>query len=181
MFKYIPKKQVELNYAKETNEFLNILLEGDAMMGHKEIANELRKKIDAQNIAVKKLIRIDELTPEEIEGIIALYDKWEDRIGTIIKKDELVRYEGELYKSLAEHTADANFNPIITNYHYVLATPKETIDYWKAPTGYQNDYSKGDLVIYKPDGKTYVSKIDGNSQEPTKDEPHNRYWELKEA
>ena len=31
-------------------------------------------------------------------------------------------------------------------------------------------------VIYEPNGKVYISKIEGNSEEPTKDEPHNRYW-----
>lgn len=137
-----------------------------------------RKEIESMKFANRKLIRVDELQEGELEEIIRLYDKWTDRIDTIIKKDELIRYEGELYKSLTEHTADADFNPVITNYRYVLATPKETIDYWKAPAGYQDVYSKGDLVIYKPDGKMYVSKINGNSQEPTKDEPYNRYWEL---
>lgn len=152
----------------------------------REFRNRIRKlgqgeeKIKSIQFAVQKLIRVDELEEGELEQIIGLYDKWEDRLGTEIKKDELTRYKGELYKALETHIADENFNPIETNYRYVLATPQQTIDYWVQPSGYENTYSKGDVVIYKPDGKTYISKIDGNSQEPTKDEPHNRYWELKE-
>lgn len=164
-------KEIEFNYDAKEPDFQEPL----TMQ-----IKKMKTKQSAIQFAVQKLIRVDELEEGELEQIISLYDKWQDRINTEIKKDELIRYEGLLYKALETHIADENFDPIETNYRYVLATPSETIDYWVKPTGYENVYSTGDLVIYEPNGKTYISKIDGNDQEPTKDEPYNRYWQLKQ-
>lgn len=139
------------------------------------VVPELRQQIDSITRAVQSLIRIDELTEEELEDIIKIYPEWQAEVE--YKKDELIRYEGVLYKSLVNHVSEAQFNPYITNYRYVVASaPTEVIPFWKMPTGYENAYAIGDKVIYEPNGKVYESKIVGNTQVPTKDEPYNRYW-----
>lgn len=145
----------------------------EALPDQEEVARILK----SVNYAIQKVIRVDDLTEEELEEIKNIYPKFEDLEGETIPKGQLLLFGGELYKSLSEHEVDKNYNPAETNYRYVLAAPEGVADFWKQPSGYEDVYNKGDLVIYKPNGKTYVSKIDGNSQEPTKDEPHNRYWE----
>ena len=145
-------------------------------MNRIEKAREFRNMVEANIKATQSLIRVDDLTPEELEDIINLYPTYESLIGKLVPKDTLLRYQGILYKTLAEITVSAEFNPIDTNYQYVKASASEVIPIWVLPTGYENAYDIGDKVIYEPNGKVYISKIEGNSQEPTKDEPHNRYW-----
>ena len=142
-----------------------------------EKAREFRKQLDATRFAIQKLVRIDDLSEEELDNIVMIYESFTELIGKTIPKGYLLRHDGVLYKSLKEHEVKKEFNPVVTNYLYVEASPKGVIPEWVMPTGYQNAYDIGDKVIYIPDGKIYISKIEGNSQEPTKDEPHNRYWE----
>ena len=144
-------------------------------MGRIEKAIAYRDRHEANLKAVQSLIRIDELTEEELEDIIKIYPKWKEEVE--YTKDQLIRHGCILHKVIQSHTSEAHFLPEITNYWYVEAySPAEVIPVWKKPSGAENTYPKGFRVIYEPDGEIYESLIAANNEEPTKDEPHNRYW-----
>ena len=137
---------------------------------------------DDKTQMVKSLTDFENASLETLESLYFL--KKEFKHGIFLEKNDLVEYEGGLYVSLQDHVADENYPPDTTNYRYVVKRKGthgdgEEPDLWEQPTGYENVYNKGDRVKYF-DGLIYVSKIDGNSQEPTKDEPYNRYWELEQ-
>ena len=140
-----------------------------------------QEKEDAKTQVIKDLVDFDNASIEELEALDFLHKKFEH--GILIEKNDLVEYEGGLYISLSDHIADENFPPGETDYRYTVKrkgthSDGEDPDPWVQPTGYQNAYSKGDRVLYLPDGLIYISQIDGNAEEPTKDEPHNRWWKL---
>ena len=125
-----------------------------------------------------EMMAVEDMTDE----IINFVPTWVD--GLRIEKGSYVTYNNIMYKSLQTHTANRDYPPDTTNYRYVIKRKGthgdgEEPDLWVQPTGYENVYNKGDRVKYF-DGLIYVSKIDGNAEEPTKDEPYNRYWELEQ-
>lgn len=135
-----------------------------------------------ENQAIKELVDFDSAPAEVLDKMDFLKKEFKD--GVFIMKNDLVEFEGGLYLSLQDHVADENYPPDKTNYRYVVKRKGthgdgDEPDLWVQPTGYENVYNKGDRVKYF-DGFIYVSKIDGNSQEPTKDEPYNRWWKLDE-
>lgn len=133
---------------------------------------------DDQIQIIKELTDFESASAEGLEKLYFL--KKDFRHGIFIEKNDLVEYQGGLYVSLQDHIADINYPPDTTNYRYTVKRKGthgdgQTPDLWIKPTGYENVYNKGDRVLYY-DGKIYVSLIDGNAEEPTKDEPYNRYW-----
>lgn len=170
MAEFVWKSKEEIDAEKKQNEIEQERL--DNLPDQFEVAEQM----EAVSLVVRKLIRVDDLTGEELDEIKALYPVWSPN-SIRYKKDEVFRYGDDLYKAVYEVVSTKEHTPDITS-AYTKVSAGGVIDYWKAPTGYENVYKKGDKVIYKPDGKIYISKIDGNSQEPTKDEPYNRYWGL---
>lgn len=124
----------------------------------------------------------DESLPEEVkQALLAIYPAW--TVGLMYKTGDVVQYNGEIYRYIATEpmTATEQLNPADAAYMWVINNVNaDGVQVWKLPTGYQNAYAKGDVVIYEPDGKKYTSLVDGNTQEPTKDEPYNRYWKPAE-
>lgn len=121
-----------------------------------------------------------ETVPDEILVTLDFLKK-DFRHGIFIEKNDLVEYNQSLYISLSDHIADENYPPGETNYRYTVKRKGthgdgEDPDPWVKPTGYENVYNTGDRVLYLPDGLIYISQIDGNAEEPTKDVPYNRYW-----
>ena len=132
----------------------------------------------AQYARKNNLIRVDELTEEEYENMIGLYSPWEMFIGQTIPEGTIVRYEGVLYQVVKgqTHKVEKHLDPVSMNYGYVEIPPVNAIPEWFPVDGYQDAQirKKGYKMTYN--GKVYESLIDGNTQEPTMDEPHNRYW-----
>lgn len=126
---------------------------------------------------IKKMMASSELSSEEKIALSEFYPNWE--IGLTYKKGDIVRFDEALweYFSSKETTATEALNPKDANYlWHKITIGEDGVAIWKRPEGYQDVYKKGDIVLYTPTGKKYESLIDGNSQEPTKDEPYNRYW-----
>ncbi len=104
--------------------------------------------------------------------ITALYPAW--ALGASYTAGDLVLYDGKLYKCLQDGTATDQTNPAAATYMWaetVKSTDGDNI--WVMPTGYQNAYAIGDVVLYQTDGKYYKSLIAGNTQVPGSD---TRYW-----
>lgn len=126
-------------------------------------AREFRKRIDANLQATRKLIRVDELSEEELIEMIDLYEGYQ--VDKLYKVDDIFKYEGKLYKVIQEHTSQADWIPSELPALYLSMMPENVIPEWKQPTGGHDAYKKGDKVIFN--GKVYESLIDGNTWSPT--------------
>ncbi len=128
-----------------------------------ERAREFRNRIDANLQAIRKLIRVDELSEEELLDMIDLYDNYQ--VGKSYKVDDIFKYEGKLYKVIQAHTSQENWLPSELPALYLNLMPENVIPEWVRPTGAHDAYNKGDKVIFE--GEVYESTIDNNTWSPT--------------
>jgi hypothetical protein len=127
-----------------------------------EKAREFRRKINANLQATRKLIRVDELSEEELLDMIDLYENYE--VGKSYRVDDIFKYEGKLYKVIQDHTSQEDWIPNELPALYLNMMPENVIPEWVQPTGVHDAYNTGDKVIYE--GKVYESIIDGNTWSP---------------
>ena len=132
-------------------------------MNRIEKAREFRKRIDANLQATRKLIRVDELSEDELLDMIDLYESYE--VDKLYKVGDIFKYEGKLYKVLQEHTSLENWIPSELPALYLNIMPDSVIPEWVQPTGSHDAYNTGDKVIFE--GKVYECIIDGNTWSPT--------------
>ena len=132
------------------------------MLNRIEKAKEFRKLINANLQATRKLIRVDELSEDELLDMIDLYESYE--IGKSYQVDDIFKYEGKLYKVIQEHTSQDNWIPSELPALYLSMMPENVIPEWVQPSGAHDAYNTGDKVIFE--GKVYESVIDGNTWSP---------------
>lgn len=142
-------------------------------MNRIEKAREFRKRMEANLAATRKLIRVDELSEEELTEMIDLYPSYE--IGKSYIVGDVIKYEGKLYKIIQAHTSQEDWLPIELPALYLNLMPENVIPEWVQPTMAEDAYKIGDKVIFE--GKVYESLIDGNTWSP-KDYPQG--WQLIE-
>lgn len=121
-----------------------------------ERARALRRKIEQM---------AENLTDEEAVDNSELYPVW-DPESHEYKVGDRIRYNGELYKVLQDHSSQADWSPETAAALFAKVLPGQDgteIGEWVQPDS-TNAYSKGDRVIY--DGKTYESLIDNNVWSP---------------
>ena len=101
--------------------------------------------------------------PDEtaLDGV-ELFPAWEP--GRASVSGERLRYHGELYRVLQDHTAQADWTPDAAPSLYVRVAEPGEIPEWKQPTGAQDAYNKGDQVRHTE--KIWTSDIDANVWEP---------------
>lgn len=133
------------------------------LLNRYEKAIEFRKLLNASVAAVKKLIRVDELTEEELTQIINLYDKYKTDAQYYV--GDIFKYNDKLYKVLQDHTSLENWTPSELPALYLSMMPDNIIPEWVQPTGQHDSYMIGDQVIFE--GAVYESTIDGNTWSPT--------------
>ena len=136
-------------------------------------AREFRKRIDANLQATRKLIRVDELSEEELLDMIDLYESY--KVDKQYKVDDIFKYEGKLYKVIQEHISLENWIPSELPALYLNLMPDNVIPEWVQPTGSHDAYNIGDKVIYE--GQVYESTIDNNTWNPI-DYPQG--WKLED-
>lgn len=122
----------------------------------------LEKALPAMLTAVKKLVRVDELTPEELLSIIDLYPDWVS--GEVYTAGDILQYGTLLYKVVQSHTSQADWLPDKVPALYSPINPPTVIGEWKQPTGAHDAYKKGDKVLFG--GVVYENLIDGNTWSP---------------
>ena len=125
-------------------------------------AREFRRKIDANLQAIRKLIRVDELSEEELTEMVDLYKSYQ--VDKLYKVNDIFKYEGKLYKVIQEHTSQEDWIPSELPALYLNLMPENVIPEWVQPTGNHDAYNTGDKVIYE--GKVYESLIDNNTWSP---------------
>ena len=136
-----------------------------------EKAREFRNRIDANLQATRKLIRVDELSEEELLDMIDLYESYQ--VDKLYKVDDIFKYENKLYKVIQEHTSQEGWITSELPALYLNMMPENVIPEWIAPIGSHDAYNAGDKVIFE--GEVYESIIDSNTWSP-KDYPQG--WKL---
>lgn len=103
------------------------------------------------------------LTDEQALKVTALYPLW-DAAKTYAVGDR-VRYAGNLYRCLTDHTAQAAWTPTDAPSLWAKVLTSETGEIlpWVQPDS-TNPYAKGDKVTHN--GKTWESLVDNNVWEP---------------
>lgn len=124
---------------------------------------EFRKMIEGNINATRQLVRVDDLTVEELQDIIGIYDRY--ILDHNYKTKDIFRFKGELFEVISDHTSQADWVPNELPAIYKAFMPEDIIDIWVQPLGGHDSYSKGDKVIYE--GLVYVSIVDNNVWEPT--------------
>ena len=125
-----------------------------------DLKNRLKavtKVLDAASLTVQQAT----VTDEQALELKNFYPEFE--IGKAYKKDEMFRYQGELYRVAQDHTSQAQWVPGATGteslYYKVTLDPETGYEEWKQPTGTHDAYSYGDVV--KHNGKLWISTVQG--------------------
>ena len=112
----------------------------------------------------------------KMDQIIESFPRWV--INNSYEPDEIVEYEGSLYRVLQSHTSQADWTPDVSPSLYVDVTIRQVgeetgeIQEWEQPDS-TNPYNTGDKVIFE--GVIYESTIDGNVWSPTN---HPEGWRV---
>ena len=131
-------------------------------MSRLDKAREFRNRINANLQATRKLIRVDELSEEELFEMIDLYPQYKMDYPYMV--GDIFKYEGKLYKVIQTHTSQLDWVPDELPALYLNLMPDNVIPEWVQPTGGHDAYNIGDKVIFE--GNVYESLIDGNSWSP---------------
>ena len=128
---------------------------------------------------------LDELPDDDVEALTALYPQW--RAGVALALNDLVRFQGVLYKVVQAHTTQADWTPPTVPALFTrFRNPETGPEPWVQPTGAQDAYAIGEQVTHDNpnDGGAiwvYESAIDANTTEPGRDGELDRYWTPVEA
>ena len=126
----------------------------------KDVSEPIRK---ASQIATKKMIVMDELTPEEMDELIDVFDDWE--VGRAFRVGDVLTYQGQFFEVIQAHTSQSDWTPDTVPALFKSHAPAGVIPEWQQPTGGHDAYSIGDKVMFE--GKVYESVIDANTWSPT--------------
>lgn len=129
----------------------------------------LELDLDKTKKATGKLVFASDLTQEELDELMDLYEDWKS--GESVKVGEIRKYSGKLYRVIQAHTTQADWTPDSVPALWNEYTPpttedgEEIIPDFKQPTGAHDAYKKGDKVRFE--GKIYESIIDNNAYSPS--------------
>lgn len=143
-------------------------------MDRLQLANEFYNKIQANLNATRKLIRVDELSEDELTEMIDLYPQFE--LGYAYQIGDIFKFDNKLYKVIQAHISQADWLPDVNPSLYLNLMPENVIPEWKQPTGSHDSYNVGDKVIFE--GKVYESTIDNNTWSPRE---YEQGWKLIEG
>lgn len=125
---------------------------------YEESLPSVESRLESIAFAIQKLIRVDELTEEELSEMISLFPTWESALyrGKQVEKDTKYVYNGRLYKVVTPHIPQENWNPEKDNGAlWDEVVPPGVIDEWEQRYGH-NAYQPGDKVIWE--GEVYEAK-----------------------
>ena len=140
----------------------------------------LELDLDNTKKATRKLVFASDLSQEELNDLMDLYEDWE--AGENVNVGDIRKYNGKLYRVIQAHTTQADWTPDSVPALWVVYTPpttedgEEIVPDFKQPTGAHNVYNKGDKVRFE--GKVYESLIDNNAYNPN---DYTAGWKLIEG
>ena len=136
----------------------------------------LGKRIDGQEallgaarVAARRTVAADAdaMTADELAACAPLFDAW-DGGSVAYSVDDIVAYDGALYRCAQAHTSQAGWMPDISRALWtpmgISADDPEAVPDWVQPTGSHDAYPKDSHVMHN--GVEWVSNMDGNVWEP---------------
>ena len=146
----------------------------------KEVERSIVRQSQLQTAAVLFVnANTKALTDEQALSISLLVDEWVK--DTPYEKDQIIRYQDELYRIGQDHTSQEQWIPGQTGTEALYSHIKineEGYEEWKAFDGVSGVYDKDQIVTDLTDGKLYISKIPNNVWGPPSQQPS--YWDLYE-
>lgn len=116
------------------------------------------------------------LADDQVAGISSFLRDWKE--GEKFEKDEPFNHDGKTYRASQDFTGQAQYEPGgsgLESLFYEIVIAPDGIIVWQMPKGGHDCPNLGNKRHYPDaDGPVYVSKRNGNTSEPTKDE----WWEL---
>lgn len=116
------------------------------------------------------------LTDDQVAGVSSFLRDWKE--GEKFEKDEPFNHDGKTYRASQDFTGQAQYEPGgsgLESLFYEIVIAPDGIIVWQMPKGGHDCPNLGNKRHYPDaDGPVYVSKRNGNTSEPTKDE----WWEL---
>lgn len=118
------------------------------------------------------------LTNEQAFKVSAFFKEYE--VGVFYEKDDIIRYNGDIYRIGQDHTSQQNFVPgeeETRSLYSKIEITDSGYEVWKEYDGVSGIYSKGQIVQDPSDGNLYKSLIDSNVWGPPSE--YLTYWELQ--
>ena len=125
--------------------------------------------LGAARVAARRTVAADAdaMTADELAACAPLFDAW-DGGSVAYSVDDIVAYDGALYRCAQAHTSQAGWTPDTTRALWtpmgVSADDPEAVPEWVQPTGAHDAYAKGSHVMHG--GVEWVSDLDANVWEP---------------
>lgn len=137
-------------------------------------ASQLAQIRTAVSLSVRDMAST--LTDDQVAGVRSFLRDWAK--GEKFEKGEPFNHNGKTYRASQAFTGQTQYEPGgsgLESLFYEIAMAPDGIIVWQMPKGGHDCPNLGDRRHYPDaDGPVYVSKRDGNTSEPTKDE----WWEL---
>lgn len=132
-----------------------------------QLQNDMTEVLASNNTlrtAVPAILMNANLPDDSAYLLKNLYPEW--KVGQKYTKDQMVLYDGELYKIVQNHTSQDQYRPGAgTESLYIKVVMTESgYPQWTMPTGAHDAYNNGDVVYHN--NKLWQSKVDGNVWEP---------------
>lgn len=113
--------------------------------------------------SVANMVRRDIITGGQYDKLISIHSEF--TIGSAYIKDEIVRYNGNIYEVIQGHTSQSDWTPDSTPSLFKKVVPRGVIPNWSQPTGAHDAYSLGYIVLHQ--NKIWESTVDGNTWKPS--------------
>ena len=125
--------------------------------------------LGAARVAARRTVAADAdaMSVDELAACAPLFDAW-DGGSVAYSVDDIVAYDGALYRCAQAHTSQAGWTPDATRALWtpmgVSADDPEAVPEWVQPTGAHDAYPKGAHVMHG--GTEWISDVDANVWEP---------------
>lgn len=143
-------------------------------------AEEIQADIDAipppppdpVRVVFQTLAQTDVLTPAQALENRAMFDLWQERIGTQAATGEYLRYEGGLYRVKQAHTPQAHQPPSV----HTAALYTRVQEPGSGPEAWVQGQSYAKDVEVTHVGGVWLSGVDNNTYEPGGEGVHDYIW-----
>lgn len=115
---------------------------------------------------VKKILNgkvlASELTSDELDAIISLYDNWAP--GIAVSNNQIYAYGDKLYKVIQAHNTQSDWPPDTSPALFAVIAPPGVIPQWVQPTGAHDSYALNATVTHN--GQVWRSTVANNVWAP---------------
>lgn len=125
--------------------------------------DSLELDLDKTKKATRKLVFVSDLSQEELDDLMDLYEDWE--VGESVNVGDIRKYSNKLYRVIQAHTTQSDWTPDIVPALFTKVQPPEVIREIPDPVTAAEKFAKGEKGTWN--GKVYESTIENNVWTPT--------------